>query len=138
MNKQHLTDAISYAIDQAASDNTEVISGVDYDKQVNTLAEMMQSIKTIDNVSTSDVSLKDYNEANALQKLLQAMNDQLEVANEQFHINNNSSFSITIGGVSIAFILGGPQVQALCEFITAVSDENGYTVDFLKSTVVEE
>ena len=87
------------------------------------------------------ITLDSYNEAAALQQLLEALNDALDANNERFERNADSAyyeqFTVTVGGVQTAFVLGGPQTQALCEFIQHIADENFYAVDFDNSTVTD-
>lgn len=82
-----------------------------------------------------------YSEAAALQQLLQAANAALEAENQRFNADSDDvccdEFTITIAGVQTAFILGGPQYQALTEFIQSIAAENFYAVDFDKATVTE-
>lgn len=82
-----------------------------------------------------------YNEAEALQQLLRAVHHGLDVANERFESDESSGsmfeqFHITVAGVQTAFVLGGPQVDALLAFIEHIAHENFYSVDFDKLTVI--
>jgi hypothetical protein len=83
--------------------------------------------------------LSTYNEAEALQQLMQTINTAL--SDERFKQYEDDVMSdeilITIGGVQTAFYLGGPQVDGLMAFIDHIANENGYEVDFNNSTVVE-
>jgi uncharacterized membrane protein len=89
--------------------------------------------------NTSDVSCRNYNEAAALQQLLQSIDAALEDSNERIEQLEDYSgqFTININGQSIAFLLGGPQVAALQAFVSHVADENFYDVDFAECTVIE-
>lgn len=92
--------------------------------------------------STSDSRRPDYNEAQALNELLQTASEYLAEANTASEDDNYdyfdcAQFTITIGGVSTAYILGGPQYQALCLFISSIAEENSYAVDFEQGTVTE-
>jgi hypothetical protein len=92
-------------------------------------------------LTTSDVNHPQYNEAEALQQLLQAADAQLEAANALRDDDQDTTalqqFSISIGGQSIAFLLGGPQAAALEAFVQHVSCENLYLVDAQQLTVTE-
>lgn len=83
--------------------------------------------------------LSTYNEAEALQQLMQTINTAL--SDERFKQSEDDVMSdeilITIGGTQTAFYLGGPQVDGLMAFIDHIANENGYEVDFKNSTVVE-
>lgn len=80
---------------------------------------------------------EDYSECLALQDLLRATSSELSkvVAALESGKDDYSSFTINIGGKSIAFNLGGPQAEALFQFIRHIEAENGYDVDFDKQTV---
>ena len=82
-----------------------------------------------------------YNEAEALQQLLAAVNNALDAQNKRFEQQPDDyideEFTITVNGIQTAFILGGPQSQALFEFIQHIADENFYAVDF-NNAIVEE
>ena len=83
--------------------------------------------------------LNSYSEAAALQQLLQAANAALDAENQRIEADSDDAyreqFTITIAGVQTAFILGGPQYQALTEFIQSIAAENFYAVDFDNATV---
>ncbi len=92
-------------------------------------------------LKNSDVSHPLYDEVSALQQLLQAIDITLKEMNDQFDATDDYShldrqIIINIGGISTAILFGGPQTQALCDFISAIADENSYTVDFKNSTVI--
>ena len=88
-----------------------------------------------------NVSTLSYKESEALQQLLTAANDALVRDNERFEQRaadaGSESFTITVNGVQTAFILGGPQFDAICNFIQTIADENGYAVDYNNGTVTE-
>lgn len=89
-------------------------------------------------VQTYDTSLDNYNEAEALQTLLRAIHAELKKDNERMERDNTDtcpSFSISIGGKSIAFWLGGPQAEALFDFIRHIADENMHNIDITKGHV---
>lgn len=87
------------------------------------------------------ILLDSYKESEALQQLLRAVNDALDAENKRFERDAQyagcEQFTITVGGVQTAFVLGGPQTQALCEFIQSIAAENFYAVDFDNDTVTE-
>lgn len=85
------------------------------------------------------VHLNGYNEAAALQRLLDAANSALDEQEKRLTAGDYTleQFTITVGGVQTAFLLGGPQYTALCEFIQHIADENFYEVDFKEATVSE-
>lgn len=90
--------------------------------------------------STSRVNHKHYDEAAALQELLRTSSETINEMNDQYDETKQDedfdvSFSIVIGGKSIAFILGGPQYQALHCFIESIAEENLYEVDYENMTV---
>ena len=90
------------------------------------------------NINTSDVSRYNYNEAEALQQLLVAVDiaadDFLERC--QQHDDWTGQFTINIAGQSVAFHIGGPQIDALYDFVQHIADENFYSVDFENNTVI--
>lgn len=79
----------------------------------------------------------DYSECLALQDLLQATWHELDVCTKRVDTGKveHGYFTISICGKSIAFSLGGPQAEALFEFIKHISAENAYEVDIDKQTV---
>lgn len=83
--------------------------------------------------------LDSYKESKALQQLLEAASAALENQNRAFDSDNDyiDEFTITINGVQTAFMLGGPQFDALLDFVSHISNENFYAVDFDKNTVEE-
>lgn len=86
---------------------------------------------------TSDVNRYNYKEADALQQLLLAADAACEDCVERMtqHKDFTGQFTININGQSIAFYLGGPQIDALYAFIDHVAAENFYEVDFTARTV---
>ena len=84
-------------------------------------------------------NLPGYNEAEALQQLLQAASSALDKQCKSFEagIDSDEEFTITVNGVQTAFYLGGPQFDALIKFIKSIAAENFYSVDVDKHTVVE-
>lgn len=89
-----------------------------------------------------DIHLQSYDEASALQQLLRAtitattlQAERFENADDDTYGLDDEQFTITIAGVQTAFMLGGPQTQALFEFIESISAENFYAVDFDTQTV---
>lgn len=90
--------------------------------------------------STSNTQHPEYNEAAALQETLQAANDALKEVYVDSAKNDrylSAQITIVVGGQSNAFILGGPQYQALCDFATCLAEENGYEIDFNTGCVQE-
>lgn len=89
-----------------------------------------------------------YNEAEALQQLLQTTTETLS------HLDDNivkmcdngetvestdldvvDEFYITVGGIQTAFYIGPAQYEALCAFIRHLAGENLYEVNFDDCTV---
>lgn len=75
--------------------------------------------------------LSTYKESEALQQLLDAINDA--ISNERLEQLEddvmNDEFVIIVNGVQTAFYLGGPQVEGLYAFMQHIASENFYTVD---------
>lgn len=93
-------------------------------------------------LSNSNVKRIDYSEAAALEQMLRAADETLAEMNDGYEKTNDDiyldvQFTISVGGISTAFLLGGPQMQALCNFVQSIADENGYSVDFETMTVSE-
>lgn len=88
-------------------------------------------------MNTSDVSHYNYREAAALQCLMRAADAAIEDSMErmQHHQDYSGQFTINIGGQSIAFFLGGPQVDALYAFIEHIAAENLHEVNHNERTV---
>ena len=88
---------------------------------------------------TSSTYLPNYSESAALQDLLRCVNTALDEQNYRFELDSQNAvdeqFTITVGGRSIAFYLGGPQSEALFRFVEHIANENLYEVDFDKLTV---
>lgn len=88
-------------------------------------------------MNTSDVNRYDYNEANALQQLMTAADaacdDSVERMTQQHDFSGQ--FTINIHGQSIAFYLGGPQIDALYAFIDHIAAENFHEVNYHERTV---
>ena len=88
--------------------------------------------------------LSTYNEAEALQQLLQQTckaadiqadaNDR-ELADKECNDWTALEFTITVNGVQTAFALGGPQIDAIAAFVDHIANENLYDVDFKEATV---
>lgn len=81
--------------------------------------------------------LSTYDEANALQQLLETINEA--TSNERFERYEDDVMQdeivISIAGKQTAFYLGGPQIAALHAFVDHIADENCYIVDYTDSTV---
>lgn len=78
-----------------------------------------------------DIHLPGYSEGLALHTLLQRLDLALDEANDEGWIDNDiyPQVTITVDGVATAFILGGPQYDALITFIKQVASENLHYVD---------
>ena len=87
--------------------------------------------------TTSDVTRHDYNEADALQQLMRAADAACEDSVERMtqHKDFSGQFTININGQSIAFHLGGPQIDGLYAFIEHIAAENFHEVNFNDMTV---
>lgn len=78
-----------------------------------------------------------YKEATALQQLLCAIDAEAKADEERCARNDFSGkFTINIGGQSVAFLVGGPQIEGLCKFVEQIAAENFHEVDFERNTVV--
>jgi len=91
-------------------------------------------------IATSNTQHQNYRESAALQTLLEALSAALEDSNNHFDETGDwldPTITITVGGISTAFYLGGPQAQAICKFVESIAEENGYDVDFKNDTVTE-
>jgi len=91
-------------------------------------------------ISTSNTQHKNYSEAAALQVLIRQLRSALRELNDHFDDPDYAvapDIIITVGGVSVAFTLGGPQAQALYTFVDSIAAENGYCVDLKEHTVTE-
>lgn len=79
-----------------------------------------------------------YSESAALQFLLRAAHNALEADLERIEKNDDyttDQFTISVGGVTCAFLLGGPQYDALISFVEHIAGENLYTVNLDNLTV---
>ena len=92
-------------------------------------------------ISTSDVNHPQYKESEALQRLLESLDAALAEQNARFDDADISpsydQIVISVGGESIAFLLGGPQTQGINEFVESIAADNGYAFNFHNQTVVE-
>lgn len=91
-------------------------------------------------ISTSNTQHKNYSEPAALQVLIEQLHLALEEMNDHFDDPDYPvapDINIVVGGVSTAFYLGGPQSQALYNFVISIAEENGYCVDLIERTVTE-
>ena len=79
-----------------------------------------------------NTNLEGYSEPDALQVLIRsahaAMEDDLE-RTEKSQDFTTDQFTISVGGVTCAFYLGGPQVEALYAFVDHICGENMYSFD---------
>lgn len=80
-----------------------------------------------------DVNLPLYSEPAAIQELLATVDEILAQADDNY-IDYNQMY-ITIGGRTVAFILGGPQTYGLYQFCAQLADENFYEIDTDNNTV---
>lgn len=71
-----------------------------------------------------------YKESAALQKMLRAADAAIVKQCDRINTGDYTldTFTITIGGTSAEFILGGPQLDALYAFAHYIADENGYSI----------
>lgn len=80
-----------------------------------------------------DAFAYDYNEKEALQQLANITKKVAIEENERImrreHVDYCESFTISIGGVQIAFKLNAPQCCALDAFIEVLANENEHTID---------
>lgn len=76
--------------------------------------------------------LKTYCEPAALQQLLQSVHTAMTNQNDAYDAGEEylDEFTITVAGVQTAFIMGGPQAEALYRFIEHIAAENLYIVDY--------
>ena len=88
-------------------------------------------------IQTHTVYCEDYSEAAALQDLLQAADYELERSAARLEAGciDIGSFTVNIGGRSIAFLSGAPQYEALIAFIEHLAGENLHAIDYDKRTV---
>lgn len=83
---------------------------------------------------TSTIYHPQYDEQEALQQLKNAAEIALNRSNEEYEQNDDSDYhyeqlTIIVNGKSFAFILGGPQFQALINFVNHIADENLYVIN---------
>lgn len=81
-----------------------------------------------------DVTLAMYSEPEAIQELLATVDELLDQEDANSYIDYHQMY-ITIGGRTVAFILGGPQLYALYQFCANIADENFYDIDTDNNTV---
>lgn len=81
-----------------------------------------------------DVRLSMYSEPEAIQELLATVDELLKQA-EANDYADDYQMQITIGGRTVAFILGGPQTNALYQFCANIAYENFYDIDTDSNTV---
>lgn len=90
-------------------------------------------------LSVSDAQRHDYKEWRAVDQLLKAIDvaadDVCECLDNKLPFGDQ--FFITIAGQQIAFRLGGPQIEGLCQFIKQIAAENFYDVDFEQHVVTD-
>ena len=91
---------------------------------------------------TSNVNHPQYTEAAALSALLSATDEAVNEMNDDYEKSGNidhmsEQLLITVGGKTIALLLGGPQVSGLDALVEHIADENGYTIDRSKATVID-
>lgn len=86
-----------------------------------------------------NAALNNYKESAALEQLLKAADAALQLTDERLNDDDYEldQFTITVGGIQTAFVMGAPQYEALLAFIQHIADENLYAVDFNKLTVSE-
>jgi hypothetical protein len=82
---------------------------------------------------TSSIYHPQYNEQEALQQLKNAAEIALNRSNEEYEQSDDSDYhyeqlTITVDGKSFALVLGGPQFQALINFIDHIAYENMYVI----------
>lgn len=89
----------------------------------------------------SSIKNEQYNEAGALQQLLQSLHKATAEQNARFDSADSdcefSQFTITVDNVQTAFILGAPQFEALYTFVQVIAAENFYEVDVINDTVTD-
>lgn len=98
--------------------------------------------KLSDVMSSGNTRRPDYSESLALTHLLDIIDDTVGNMNDQFDHTNDSEYMteeirITIGGRSVALLLGGPQIAALHNMIEHIALENGYIVDHFNNEVTD-
>ena len=85
-------------------------------------------------MTTSTIYHPLYNEQEALQQLKNAAEIALNNSTYDGELPDYADMfyeqiTITIDGKSFAFILGGPQFQALINFVNHIADENLYVIN---------
>lgn len=78
-----------------------------------------------------NLNLPEYSEEETLKALHKNVDAALDRQNRIFEETNIDIYDqlfITVNGIQHAFLLGGPQVQGICEFIKNVCEENGYAI----------
>lgn len=73
-----------------------------------------------------DTRLSKYHEPSAIQELLQIINDFIHDDNRE---DANEQIQIVLGGRTVAFYCGGPQLEALYAFCEHIAGENWYQID---------
>lgn len=92
-----------------------------------------ETITTVDNLHYNhDTRLSKYREPAAIQELLQIISDIIHDDNRE---DDNEQIQITVGGRTVAFYCGGPQIEALYAFCDHIASENWYQLDFDSCTV---
>lgn len=81
-----------------------------------------------------DVRLSMYSEPEAIQELLTTVDDVLKQADANDYVDDYQ-IQITIGGRTVAFVLGGPQAEGLYQFCAQLADENFYEIDTDNNTI---
>lgn len=83
-------------------------------------------------------ALNTYKESAALQQLLEATHYAVTSLNDAFDAGQEryDELTITVAGIQTAFILGGPQAEAIYRFVEQIADENLYEVDLENSKVI--
>jgi hypothetical protein len=78
-------------------------------------------------------------EVEMLDSLLKAINKEIDEQSWMLENQDDcyNTFTIVVGSTASQFLVGGPQVNALYNFIQHIADENGYNVDVNNSTVTE-
>lgn len=90
-------------------------------------------------VQGHNVSVPGYSEAKALESLLRASSEAFNtmVARMEAGVDDDvyDQITVTVNGVSAAFLLGCPQHEALLAFIDHIADENLHAIDYETLTV---
>lgn len=80
--------------------------------------------------ANDDCTNKNYSEAAAIQQLLDVIDEACASETEDW-----PQLKVTIGCNTIAFSLGGPQIEGICKFCKQLADENAYSIDFENNVV---